>query len=163
MRLDRTVSTSIDTHLHQTSRKWASTNIAYYPSIDTGVDHVREGDYSIASWADDHHHESYAVETAIHEPGAENLLIHQCNSPTHQQRVTNEFYDTTGGIDDRFKQKFRHHTQPSIDINLPSSIDRRPEFGKRPYDHDGIRRVHSTGRRNMNMESTEMIMDMPEM
>ena len=70
------------------------------------IDRVREGEYSIGSWEDDHHHESYAVETAIHEPGAENLFIQQCNSTTHQQRVTNEFYDTYGGIDDRFKQKF---------------------------------------------------------
>ncbi|KAF2533000.1 hypothetical protein F2Q70_00029828 [Brassica cretica] len=66
--IDRTVSTSIDTRPHQTNRKRASTDIAYYPSIVTGVDRVREGDYSIGSWADVHHHESYAVETAIHEP-----------------------------------------------------------------------------------------------
>ncbi|KAF3526137.1 hypothetical protein F2Q69_00047789 [Brassica cretica] len=65
--IDKTVSTSIDTQPHQRNRKRASTDIAYYPSIDTGVDHVREGDYSIGSWADDHHHESYAVETTIHE------------------------------------------------------------------------------------------------
>ncbi|KAF2543790.1 hypothetical protein F2Q70_00035648 [Brassica cretica] len=43
--IDRTVSTSIDTHPHQTSQKRASTDIAYYPSTDTGVDRVREGDY----------------------------------------------------------------------------------------------------------------------
>ncbi|KAL0835855.1 hypothetical protein Bca101_087744 [Brassica carinata] len=67
----RTISTSIDTHPHQTSQKRALTDIAYFPSIDTGVDRVREGDYSIGSWADDHHHESYAVETEIHEPGVD--------------------------------------------------------------------------------------------
>ena len=71
--IDRTVPTSIDTHPHQTSRKRASTGMASYPSIDTGVDHVREGGYSISSWADDHHHESYAVETSIHEPGADKI------------------------------------------------------------------------------------------
>ncbi|KAF2588401.1 hypothetical protein F2Q70_00038565 [Brassica cretica] len=71
--IDRTVSTSIDTHPHQTSRKRESTKIAYYPPIDTGVDRVREGDYSIGSWADDHHHESYAVEMEIQEPGADGL------------------------------------------------------------------------------------------
>ncbi|KAF2578223.1 hypothetical protein F2Q68_00005064 [Brassica cretica] len=65
--IDRKVSTSIDTQPHQRNRKRASTDIAYYPSINTGVDHVREGDYSIGSWVDDHHHESYAVETTIHE------------------------------------------------------------------------------------------------
>ena len=66
--IDRTVSTSIDTHPHQTSRKRASTDIAYYPLIDTGAHHVGEGDYSIGSWADDHHKKSYEVETEIHEP-----------------------------------------------------------------------------------------------
>ena len=70
--IDITVSPSIDTHLHQTSRKRASTDISYYPSIDTGVDRARERDSS-GSWADDHHHESYAVETEVHEPGADEL------------------------------------------------------------------------------------------
>ncbi|KAF3554220.1 hypothetical protein F2Q69_00012900 [Brassica cretica] len=37
--IDKTVSTSIDTHLHQTCRKRAS--------INTGVDRAREGEYSI--------------------------------------------------------------------------------------------------------------------
>ncbi|KAF3583422.1 hypothetical protein F2Q69_00030553 [Brassica cretica] len=36
------------------------------PSINTEVDRVREGDYSIGSWADNHHHESYAVETVVY-------------------------------------------------------------------------------------------------
>ncbi|KAF3538704.1 hypothetical protein F2Q69_00021624 [Brassica cretica] len=58
--IDRTISTSMDTHLHQTSRQRASTDIAYYPSIDTRVNREREGDYSIGSWADDQNHESYA-------------------------------------------------------------------------------------------------------
>ncbi|KAF2587194.1 hypothetical protein F2Q70_00035929 [Brassica cretica] len=208
--IDKTVSTSIDTHPHQTSRKRASTDIAYYPSIDTGAHHVREGDYSIGSWANDHHHESYAVETAIHEPGADelhegftyeellnmqrrdeadqqrakatgekthlshpidrancpsinnslppsidirqtpkstmamhckvsrediadifqmangadNLFMQQRTVPAHQQRVTKEFYDAAGGIDNRFKQKNRHHTGPLIDVN-----EEKDEFG----------------------------------
>ncbi|KAF3595582.1 hypothetical protein DY000_02025129 [Brassica cretica] len=68
--------------------------------------------------------------------------MQQHNSPTHQQRFTKEIYDTAGGIDDRFKPKYRHHIRPSIDINPPSSIDRRPEFGKRAFDRDGTRRFH---------------------
>ena len=47
--IDRTVLPSIDTHLHQTSQKRATTDIAYYPSIDTRVDRARERDYSIGS------------------------------------------------------------------------------------------------------------------
>ncbi|KAF2556227.1 hypothetical protein F2Q68_00015613 [Brassica cretica] len=71
--IDRNSSTSIDAHLHQTSRKRASADIAYYPSIDTNVECAREGDYSIGSWADDRYHESYAVETAVRDPGADEL------------------------------------------------------------------------------------------
>ncbi|KAF2618215.1 hypothetical protein F2Q68_00039347 [Brassica cretica] len=107
--IDRTVSTSIDTHPHQTSRKRASTDIAYYPSIDTGVDYVREGNYSIGSWADDHHHESYAVETAIHEPGADEL----------HEEATGERTCLSHPID--------RANRPSIDNSLPPSIDIRPK------------------------------------
>ncbi|KAF2544153.1 hypothetical protein F2Q70_00035673 [Brassica cretica] len=219
-----------------------------------GVDPIREGYYSIGSWADDHHQESYAVETTIHEPaavemhegftneellnmqrrdeadrraaidrevqesidranrpsidnnppssidirpkpsstvsknpnydnqyltqdefgifrdpdgyaraidghalhvsrediadilqiakGAEYLFMQQHNIPAYQQRVTKEFYDMAGGVDNRYKQKNRHHTRPSIDVDDPTSVDRRPEFGKRAYDRDGIRRFH---------------------
>ncbi|KAF3544857.1 hypothetical protein DY000_02006567 [Brassica cretica] len=205
-----------------------STDIAYYPSIDTKVDATRDGDYTIGSWADDLHHESYAVETAyrdqgsdeFHEEaawerthfshpidraipptidinpstsidirpkpkstvrenpnfdnqyltldefgifrnpdgytraidghalqvsrediadilqmanGADNLFMQQRTVSTHQQRVTKEFYDTTGGIDNRFKKKYRHPTRPSIDVNVPPLIDRRPEFGRRAF------------------------------
>ncbi|KAG5375833.1 hypothetical protein IGI04_040429 [Brassica rapa subsp. trilocularis] len=64
---------SIDTQPHQRNRKQASTDIANYSSIDTEENRVREGYYSIGSWADDHHHESYAVETTIYEPGADEV------------------------------------------------------------------------------------------
>ncbi|KAF3512982.1 hypothetical protein F2Q69_00009159 [Brassica cretica] len=81
--IDRNIPTSIDTHHHQTNRKRASTDIAYYPSIDEGLDRSQEGNYLIGSWAHDRYHESYAVEIAIHEPRAERSI------PEHQQRVTN--------------------------------------------------------------------------
>ncbi|KAF3604007.1 hypothetical protein F2Q69_00036090 [Brassica cretica] len=248
--IDRTISTSIDTHPHQTSRKRALTDIAYFPSVDTGVNRVREGDCSIGSWADDHHHESYAVETEIHEPGVDephegftyeellnmqrcdevdqqraeaigertrfrqfidranrlsidekppssidiypkpsstvsktpnydnqyltqnefgifrdqdgyaraidghalqvyseeiadilqmangvdNLFMQQRTVPTHQQRVTKKFYDTAGGIDNRFKQMYRHPTRLSIDVDVHPLINRHPEFGRRAFD-----------------------------
>ncbi|KAF2619171.1 hypothetical protein F2Q68_00039049 [Brassica cretica] len=264
--IDRTVSTSIDTHPHQNIQKRALTDIDCYPSIDTEFDRVREGDYSIGSWADNNHHESYAVQIAVHEPGADelhegftyeellnmqrrdeadqhqaetcwertrfshpcsrvnrpsidaqhpssvdihpkppstvsaktqydnqylthnefgifrnpdghataidghalqvsnediadilhiangadNIFLQQRNSPAHQQWDTNEFYDTAGGVGDRFKQKSRQHTRSSIDVEVSSSIDvevsssidRRSEFGKRAYHHDGTRRFH---------------------
>ncbi|KAF3605933.1 hypothetical protein DY000_02049243 [Brassica cretica] len=74
--------------------------------------------------------------------GADNLFMQQRNVPSHQQRVTNESYDTAGGVDNHFKQKNRHHNRPSIDVDAPPSIDRRLEFGKPAYDRDGTRRFH---------------------
>ncbi|KAF2584389.1 hypothetical protein F2Q70_00035674 [Brassica cretica] len=74
--------------------------------------------------------------------GADNLFMQQHNIPAYQQRVTKEFYDMAGGVDNRYKQKNRHHTRRSIDVDDPTSVDRRPEFGKRAYDGDGIRRFH---------------------
>ncbi|KAG5400100.1 hypothetical protein IGI04_014707 [Brassica rapa subsp. trilocularis] len=177
-------SASIKTHTTTSidSAHQKSTEISYYPSIDTGVDRVREGDYSIGSWADDYHHESYAVETEILEPiadelhevirpsieekppssidirpkpkstgprwlrksnrwtctasiqsriadilqmanGADNLFMQQRTVPAHQQRFAKEFYDTAGSIDNRFKKKYRHPTQPSIDKILLEEND----------------------------------------
>ncbi|KAF2584586.1 hypothetical protein F2Q70_00035916 [Brassica cretica] len=68
-----TVPTSFDTLLHQISCNRASPDIAYYPSIDTGVDRARQGDYSIGIWADDNYHERFAVETSISQPRADEL------------------------------------------------------------------------------------------
>ncbi|KAF2570456.1 hypothetical protein F2Q70_00003219 [Brassica cretica] len=222
--IDGTISTSIDTQAHHTNRKRSSTDIAYHPSIDTGVDRVREGDHSIGNWADDYHHASYAVETEIHKPradelhegftyeellnmqrrdeadqqqasatgegtrfshsidranhpsidenlpssvdirpkteptisenpnldnqyltpdefdilqmanGADNLFMQQRTIPANHQRVTKEFYDTAGGIDNRFTKKYRHPTRPSTDVNIPPSVDRRPKFVRRAFD-----------------------------
>ncbi|KAF3485215.1 hypothetical protein F2Q69_00052134 [Brassica cretica] len=183
--IDRYGSTSIDTQPHQSNHLRASTNNAYFPSIDTKVDTTRDGDYSIGSWADDRYHESYAVETTyrdqgddeLHEDefgifrdpdgyaraidgrtlhvsrehiadilqtadGADNLFIHQLNIPEHQQKDTKEFYDTAGGIDKSFKQRTRHPTQPSIDVDVPTSVDRRPEFGRRAFDLLGTRKFY---------------------
>ncbi|KAF2550091.1 hypothetical protein F2Q68_00033788 [Brassica cretica] len=258
-----TSSPSIDTQPHQINWKRASTDIANYSSIDAEVDRVQKGDYSIGSWPDDHHLESYAVETTMYEPGedelhegftneellnmqrrdetyqlrseaacgrtrsshpidrasrpsidinpptsidvahtpsidirskpnntisekdkfdneyltpdefgvfrdpdgyaraidgrilnvsrkditdilqtangAENLFIHQRNIPEYQQKDTKEFYDIAGGIDKSFKQRSRHPTRPSIDVDFPTTVDRRPEFGRRAFDFYGIR------------------------
>ena len=71
--INTNVSTSIDIQLHQPSRLRASTDIAYYPSIDTSVDYARDGDYSIGSWVDDHYHEIYAVDTTYRDQGADEL------------------------------------------------------------------------------------------
>ncbi|KAF3542374.1 hypothetical protein DY000_02008272 [Brassica cretica] len=176
------------------------------------VNRVREGDYSIGSWADDHHHDIYAEETTIYEPGAdevhecftyEELLNMQRRNETDQHRSktawgrtryrhpidrarrpsidinpstsidlahttsidihskpkttpieqklcsyinatvqnTNrriqKFYDAAGGIDKSFKLRSRHPTRPSIDVDVPTSVDRQPEFGRRAFDFHG--------------------------
>ncbi|KAF3570231.1 hypothetical protein F2Q69_00058711 [Brassica cretica] len=38
---------------------------------------------------------------------------------------TKEFYDTAGGIDKSFKQRSRHPTQQSVDIDVPVSVNGR--------------------------------------
>ncbi|KAF3573868.1 hypothetical protein F2Q69_00058706 [Brassica cretica] len=65
--------TSIDTQPHKPNHLRASTDIAYFPSIDTNVDATQDGDYSIGSWADDRYLESYAVETSYCDHGADEL------------------------------------------------------------------------------------------
>ncbi|KAF3589052.1 hypothetical protein F2Q69_00028791 [Brassica cretica] len=231
--IDKYGSTSIDTQPHQPNHLRASTDNAYFPSIDTNVDATRDGDYSNVSWADNRYHESNAVETAYRDQGddelnegfiydellnmqrrdetdqnraasawerthfshpidresrpsidtnhsqsidinnttsidnhgftraidgctlhvsrediadilqttngADNLFIHQCNIPEHQQK---ESYDTTSGIKKSFKQGTRYPTQPSIDVDVPTSVDRRPEFGRRAFDLLGSRRFY---------------------
>ena len=74
--------------------------------------------------------------------GADNLFMQQRTVPAHPQRVTKEFYDTAGGTDNSFKQKYRHPTRPSIDVDVPPSIDRRPEFGRRAFDLFGTRKFY---------------------
>ncbi|KAF2597359.1 hypothetical protein F2Q68_00011237 [Brassica cretica] len=54
--IDMTSWPSINTQPHQRYRKRASTDTAYYKSIDTEVNRAQEGDYSIGSWASEHHH-----------------------------------------------------------------------------------------------------------
>ncbi|KAF3562815.1 hypothetical protein DY000_02014405 [Brassica cretica] len=73
--IDRTSLPSIDTQPQQRCRKGASTDTAYYKSIDTDVNRVRDGDYLIGSWADEPHHESFAVEIVTYTPGADKLLL----------------------------------------------------------------------------------------
>ncbi|KAF3539794.1 hypothetical protein F2Q69_00024213 [Brassica cretica] len=259
-------SPSIDTQPPQRNWKRASTDIANYSSIDGEVNRVREGDDSIGSWVDDHHYESYAVETTIYEPGtdelhegftyeellnmqrldetyqhrsktawgrtrymhsidrahrpsidinpstsidinpstsidnrykpkttvnerdkfnneyltpdkfgifrdpdghareidgrilnvsrkdiadilqratgAANLFVHQRNIPEYQQKDTKEFYDAADGIDKSFNLRSRHPTQPSIDVDVPTSVGRQPEFCRRAFDSHGTKKFY---------------------
>ncbi|KAF2586684.1 hypothetical protein F2Q70_00036112 [Brassica cretica] len=61
--------------------------------------------------------------------GADNLFMHQRSNP--EQKATKEFYDTAGGINNSFIQRSPHTTQPSTDVDVPTSVDRQPEFGDR--------------------------------
>ena len=126
-----TRSPSIDTQPHQRNRKRASTDTAYYKSIDTKVNRVREGDYSIGSWVDGHHHESFAVETSIYTPGEnklqdgftdEELLNMQRRDETDQIQAEAAWERT------RFSHPIDKAIHPSIDTRRPQSIDtRRPQ------------------------------------
>ncbi|KAF3529509.1 hypothetical protein DY000_02040400 [Brassica cretica] len=60
----------------------------------------------------------------------------------YEQQDTKEFYDTAGGIDKSFKQRSRHPIRPSIDVDVPTSVDRHPEFGRRAFDFYGTRNFY---------------------
>ena len=117
---------SIDTQPHQRYRKRASTDTAYYKSIDTEVNRAQEGDYSIGSWADEHHHESFAVETSIYAPVEdklqdgftdEELLNMQRHDETDQIRAEAAWEIT------RFSHPIHRAIHPSIDTRRPQSVD----------------------------------------
>ena len=124
--IDRYSSTSIDNQPHQPNHLQASTDNAYFPSIDTNVDATRDKDYSIGSWADDRYHESYAVETAYRDQGDdelhegftyEELLNMQRRDETDQNRVEAAWERTC------FSHPIDRESRPSIDINHSTSID----------------------------------------
>ncbi|KAF2620901.1 hypothetical protein F2Q68_00039071 [Brassica cretica] len=124
--IDRYGSTSIDTQPHQPNHLRVSTDIAYFPSIDTNVDAIRDRDYSIGSWADDRYHESYAVETSYRDQGAdelhegftyEELLNMKRRDKTYQNRAEAAWGRT------HFSHPIDSAICPSIDINPSTSID----------------------------------------
>ncbi|KAF3567351.1 hypothetical protein DY000_02016043 [Brassica cretica] len=132
--IDRTRLPSIDTQPQQRRRKEASTDTAYYKSIDTDFNRVRDGDYSIGSWADEHHHESFAVETVTYTPRAyklqdsftdEELLNMQKRDDTDQFQAEAAWERTRSSqsIDTRQQQSIDKRPQQSIDINNTTSID----------------------------------------
>ncbi|KAF3502345.1 hypothetical protein F2Q69_00043132 [Brassica cretica] len=124
--IDMNGSTSIDTQLHQPNRLQASTDIAHYPSIDTNVDATRDGNYSIGSWADERHHESYAVEIAYRDHRTdelyedftyEELLNMQRRDEADKKRAEAAWERT------HFSHPIDRAIPPSIDINPSTSID----------------------------------------
>ncbi|KAF3582512.1 hypothetical protein DY000_02029968 [Brassica cretica] len=83
-------------------------------------------DYSIGSWADDHHHGSYAVDTSYCVQGAdelhegftyEELLNMQRHDETYQKRA-----EAVWGRSN-FSHSIDRAIPPSIDINPSTSID----------------------------------------
>ncbi|KAF3557945.1 hypothetical protein F2Q69_00012363 [Brassica cretica] len=125
---------SIDTQPQQRCRKRASTDTAYYKSVDTDFNRVRDGDYSIGSWADEPHHESFAVETVTYTPGAdklqdsfidEELLNMQKRNDTDQIQAE-AAWERTQSIDTRHQQSIDKLPHQSIDINNTTLIDNNP-------------------------------------
>ncbi|KAF3541990.1 hypothetical protein F2Q69_00022474 [Brassica cretica] len=74
--------------------------------------------------------------------GAENLFVYQRNIPEYQQKDTKEFYDEVGGVDKSFKLSSRHPTRPSIDVNVPTLVDKTPEFCRKAFDSHGTRKFY---------------------
>ncbi|KAF3596527.1 hypothetical protein DY000_02022175 [Brassica cretica] len=128
---------SIDTQPQQRCRKRASTDTAYYKSVDTDFNRVREGDYSIGIWADEPHHESFAVETVTYTPGGDKLqdsftdkelLNMQKRDDTDQFQAEAAWGRTrfSESIDTSHQQSIDKLPQQSIDINNTTSIDNHP-------------------------------------
>ncbi|KAF2616924.1 hypothetical protein F2Q68_00041144 [Brassica cretica] len=133
---------SIDTQPPQRNRKRASTDIANYSSIDAEVNrdpdgHTRAIDGRILNVS-----RKDIADILQIANGAEILFVHQRNIPEYQQKDTKEFYDADGGIDKSFKIRSCNPTPPSIDIAIPTSIDRQPKFCRRAFDSHGTRRFY---------------------
>ncbi|KAF3550133.1 hypothetical protein DY000_02008252 [Brassica cretica] len=134
---DMTSLPSIDTQPQQRCQKRASTDTAYYKSVDADFNRVRDGDYSIGSWADKHHHESFTVETVTYTPGTyklqdsftdEELLNMQKRDDTDQIQAEATWKRTRSSqsIDTRHPKSIDKLPQQSIDINNTTSIDNYP-------------------------------------
>uniref|UniRef100_M4F1N3 Uncharacterized protein n=1 Tax=Brassica campestris TaxID=3711 RepID=M4F1N3_BRACM len=128
---------SIDTQPQQRCHKRVSTDTAYYKSVDTDFNRVRDGDYSIGNCVDEHHHESFAVETVTYTPGAgklkdsftyEELLNMQKRDDTDQFQAEAAWERThsSQSIDTRHPQSIEKLPQQSININNTTSIDNHP-------------------------------------
>ena len=135
--IDETSSPSINTQPHWRNKKRASTDTAYYKSVDTDVNRAREGNYSIGSWADEYHHENFAVETATYAPEAyklqdsfadEELLNMQRRDDTDQIQAEAAWEKTrfSQSIDTRHQQLIDTRDPQSININNTTSTDNHP-------------------------------------
>ncbi|KAF3497985.1 hypothetical protein DY000_02054930 [Brassica cretica] len=125
---------SIDTQPQQRCRKRASTDTSYYKSVDIDLNRLRDGDYSIGSWADEHHHKSFAVETVTYTPRAdklqdsftyEELLNMQKRDDTYQFQAEAAWGRTrfSQSIDTRYQQSINKLPQQSINNSNTTSID----------------------------------------
>ncbi|KAF2579240.1 hypothetical protein F2Q68_00005091 [Brassica cretica] len=132
-------SESIDTHpvpsIDKSHQK--STDTTYYKSVNTDFNRVRDGDYSIGSWADEPHHDSFAVETVTYTTGAdklhdsftdEELLNMQKRDDTDQFQAEAAWGRTrfSQSIDTRHQQSIDKLPKQSININNTTSIDNHP-------------------------------------
>ncbi|KAF3544699.1 hypothetical protein DY000_02007466 [Brassica cretica] len=113
------------------------TDTAYYKSVNTDFNRVREGNYSIGSWADEPHHGSFVVEIVTYTPGTdklqdsftdEELLNMQKRDDTDQFQAEATWGRTrfSESIDTRHQQSIDKLPQQSIDINNTTSINNHP-------------------------------------
>ncbi|KAF2611662.1 hypothetical protein F2Q70_00011810 [Brassica cretica] len=123
---DITSLPSIDTQPQQRCRKRASTDTAYYKSVDTDLNRVRDGDYSIGSLAEEHHHDSFAVKTVTYTQGADKLqhsFIDEALLNMQKPYDTDQFQAEAAWEITRFSQSINTHHQQSIDKLPQQSID----------------------------------------
>ncbi|KAF3562351.1 hypothetical protein DY000_02015485 [Brassica cretica] len=102
---------SIDTQPQQRCRKRASTNTAYYKSVDTDFNRVREGDYSIDK---------------LQDSFTDKELLNMQKRDDTDQIQAEAAWERTRSIDTRHQQSIDKLPQKSIDINNTTSIDNNP-------------------------------------
>ncbi|KAF2576729.1 hypothetical protein F2Q70_00002779 [Brassica cretica] len=166
---DMTSLPSIDTQPQQRCREQALTDTAYYKSVDTDFNRVQEGHYSIGSWANEHHHESFAVETVTYTPGADKLQ----DSFTDEELLNMQKRDDTDqepngyakAIDGRTLTVSREDIAAILrtangadNLYMHQRSNREQKTTKEFYDTAG----NITGKKKMSMESTEMTANFPE-
>ena len=133
--IDRSYTTSINTHHHQTDCARVSTDTINNISIDNRVDNAQERNYSIGSWEDDRYQESYTVETTLHGTHAykhnegctkEEVIEYPFRlfRPEDQARAEiDPLFPMAYGEGTRLSHLHTRDKRPSIDNRHPPSID----------------------------------------
>ncbi|KAF2549156.1 hypothetical protein F2Q70_00021864 [Brassica cretica] len=96
----------------------------------------------------------------------DSLLAEACGKGTSFSRISEA--DRRATIDREIQESIDRENRPSnnihpttlIDVDVPTSVNKQPEFGRRAFDSHGTEDF--TGKRRISMEFTKMIRDVPE-